>query len=253
MARFRWGAGGDERSLVAVFRSSADAVTVWGIFQGQGERVSKRLLVFLCGLVAPWFAGVALAAEVALVGVIGERAILVVNGGRPQTVAVGRQTAEGVKVLAVRGDTAQVEFDGVREQLRLGERVVHQTPTVREALRVQADAQGHFWLSVRFNGSPVQRSVVDTGATLVSMGRSAARQAGIDYLQGEEGMSLTANGPVKVWRVRIDALDLGGIVVHNVEAAVHEGELPVVLLGMSLLNRLNWERDAGVLVLSKRY
>lgn len=253
MARFRWGAGGDERSLVAVFRSSADAVTVWGIFQGQGERVSKRLLVFLCGLVAPWFAGLALAAEVALVGVIGERAILVVNGGRPQTVAVGRQTAEGVKVLAVRGDTAQVEFDGVREQLRLGERVVHQTPTVREALRVQADAQGHFWLSVRFNGSPVQRSVVDTGATLVSMGRSAARQAGIDYLQGEEGMSLTANGPVKVWRVRIDALDLGGIVVHNVEAAVHEGELPVVLLGMSLLNRLNWERDAGVLVLSKRY
>jgi len=253
LARFRWGAGGDERSLVAVFRSSADAVTVWGIFQGQGERVSKRLLVFLCGLVAPWFAGLALAAEVALVGVIGERAILVVNGGRPQTVAVGRQTAEGVKVLAVRGDTAQVEFDGVREQLRLGERVVHQTPTVREALRVQADAQGHFWLSVRFNGSPVQRSVVDTGATLVSMGRSAARQAGIDYLQGEEGMSLTANGPVKVWRVRIDALDLGGIVVHNVEAAVHEGELPVVLLGMSLLNRLNWERDAGVLVLSKRY
>lgn len=225
---------------------------VWERLMDSWRRAQR---VALGGLVVTLSGAVpsASAADVALAGVIGSRAILVVNGGAPQTVAAGASTREGVRLLSISNAIAFIEFDGVREQLRLGERVVHQTPTVREALRVQADAQGHFWLSVRFNGSPVQRSVVDTGATLVSMGRSAARQAGIDYLQGEEGMSLTANGPVKVWRVRIDALDLGGIVVHNVEAAVHEGELPVVLLGMSLLNRLNWERDAGVLVLSKRY
>ena len=193
------------------------------------------------------------AAEGALVGTIGSRAILIVDGGRPQTIAVGGSTVEGVRLLSLNGDVARVALEGVQEVLRLGESVVHQAPSERNALRLSADDKGHFWVSARINGASAQRCVIDTGATLVSIGKGVALQAGINYLKGAPGTSLTANGPVQVWRVRIDSLDLGGIVVHNVEAAVHDGDLPVVLLGMSLLNRLQWSRDGNALVLSKRF
>ena len=193
------------------------------------------------------------AVEVALVGKIGSRAILVINGGRPQTIAVGGSSIEGVRVLSLQGDVARVAFEGGQQALRLGDSVVHQAPAKRDAMRLTADAKGLFWVSARFNGALAQRCVIDTGATLVSISTDVARQAGIDYLKGTPGTSLNANGPVKVWQVRIDSLDLGGMVVHNVEAAVHEGELPLVLLGMSLLNRLHWSRDGEALVLSKRF
>lgn len=214
-----------------------------------------RLQVVLFGAVVTVSVGLptASAADVVLAGTIGPRAILVVNEGVAQVVAVGASTREGVRLLSIRDEVAVIEFGGIRQSLRFGDHTVHQTIAASESLRLSADAQGHFWLSTRFNGSPMQRSVVDTGATLVSMGQSVAREAGIDYRKGEEGVSLTANGPVRVWRVRIDTLEFGGVVVHNVEAAVHESELPVVLLGMSLLNRFHWERDANVLVLRKRY
>jgi len=39
----------------------------------------------------------------------------------------------------------------------------------------------------------------------------------------------------------------------GVDAAVHETDLPVVLLGMSFLNRMDWRREGDRLLLKKRY
>lgn len=117
---------------------------------------------------------------------------------------------------------------------------------------LQADSQGHFFTRGRVNEKPVQ-FLVDTGATLVSLGRGDAERAGIDYAKGAPAPSNTANGTVRVWLVQVDTLEVGGVKVHNVQAAVHEQDLTVSPLGMSFLNRMRWQRDGDKLVLKKRY
>ena len=192
-------------------------------------------------------------ADVALAGVIGARAVLVIDAGAPQTLAVGARSREGVKLVALRDEIATVEVDGRRETLRLGEHAIH-VKGWQEAVRLQlqADSQGHFVSRGRINGIEVNL-LVDTGATFVSLGRSDAKRIGLDYTKGERGLTATANGTVPVWRMRLDTVELGGMTLHNVDASVHESELPLVLLGMSFLNRTQWQRDGDKLILQKRY
>ena len=192
-------------------------------------------------------------ADVALAGVIGARAVLVIDAGAPQTLAVGARSREGVKLVALRDEIATVEVDGRRKTLRLGEHAVHVKGGHQAArLQLQADSQGHFVSRGRINGIEVNL-LVDTGATFVSLGRSDAKRIGLDYTKGERGLTATANGTVPVWRMRLDTVELGGMTLHNVDASVHESELPLVLLGMSFLNRTQWQRDGDKLILQKRY
>ena len=117
---------------------------------------------------------------------------------------------------------------------------------------LQADSRGHFVTAGRVNGVGAQ-FLIDTGATLVSIGRRDAERAGLDYRKGTVAQSSTANGIVRVWRLQIDSLEVGGLAFHNVDAAVHEKDLPVNLLGMSFLNRTQWQREGDKLILQKRY
>lgn len=216
--------------------------------------MSKWRIVF--GFVfgsAVWAApGVALATEVALAGVFRTKAVLVINGGQPKTLAVGQRTGEGVVLLAVDGDTAVVDVNGVRERLRLGERVVRGVSGGGQDLYLEADGRGHFVTTGLVNGVAVQ-FLVDTGATLVSIGMSDARRMGIDVTRGEPGVSQTANGTARVWRVKLDSIKVGQVVLHGVDAAVHANDLPIALLGMSFLNRMEMNREGSRLVLKKRY
>ncbi len=211
-----------------------------------------RLRLFSIGAALASVCASGIAAEVAVVGMIGTRAILVVNDGAPQTVAVGGRSREGVRVLGVDGDVATLEVDGKRQRIRMGERVVRREGGVGEGLVLQADSRGHFLAQGRINGNETG-FLVDTGATLVSLGKSDAQRAGVDFTKGSPGRSVTANGTVRVWRVQLDTLELGGMRVHNVEAAVHEQDLPFALLGMSFLNRMHWQREGDKLILRKRY
>ena len=208
------------------------------------------------GVLSVWLAVLPFAvqgADVALAGVIGARAVLVIDAGAPQTLAVGARSREGVKLVALRDEIATVEVDGRRETLRLGEHAIH-VKGGQEAVRLQlqADSQGHFVSRGRINGIEVNL-LVDTGATFVSLGRSDAKRIGLDYTKGERGLTATANGTVPVWRMRLDTVELGGMTMHNVDASVHESELPMTLLGMSFLNRTQWQRDGDKLILQKRY
>jgi aspartyl protease family protein len=64
---------------------------------------------------------------------------------------------------------------------------------------------------------------------------------------------MTANGMAQVWRVKLDTLKLGAITLHEVDAAVHASELPIVLLGMSFLNRMEMKRDGDTMTLRRRF
>jgi aspartyl protease family protein len=94
---------------------------------------------------------------------------------------------------------------------------------------------------------------VDTGASLISMGVSDARRIGLNYLQGQPGLSNTANGVVQVYRVKLDTVRLGDITLNNVDAVVHGSDMPWVLLGMSFLNRVQMSRAGDELKLVKRF
>lgn len=211
--------------------------------------------------VAPHFTGLVIlclsvsgagAMEVGLAGVLGSKALLMVNGGEPQAVAVGQQI-DGIRLVSLQGDQAVIEIDGRKRALRVGQ---HAQGSVSEQgggkVTLHADPQGHFHATVSINGATI-RFLVDTGATLISIGASDARRLGLDLGRGQRGYSETANGRAPVTRIKLDTVRIGDITLHNVDALVHASEMPVALLGMSFLNRMEMQRDGSTMTLKKRF
>jgi len=216
----------------------------------QGGAGGVRNCIVLCLCAAwPWAAQ---AADVALVGLLPGKALVVVDGGKRQTVAVGAATVEGVRLVSVEPGAAVFEIDGKRRRVRIGETVVSAPRDERMTVTLLADARGHFFASGSVNGVPM-RFLVDTGATLVSLGAGDARRAGIDASHGTPATSMTANGPARVWRVKLANVKIGDIALSDIEASVHEHDLPIALLGMSFLNRMEIRRDGVAMVLTQRY
>jgi aspartyl protease family protein len=200
------------------------------------------------------FPALALGAEVALIGVIGNKAaVLALDGGEPKTVRVG-QTWNDITVLSVEKDRATVEVKGVKRMLPIGQhyRSVGVAGTSGR-VTLAADPRGHFFAEAAVNGVPV-RFVVDTGATMVSLPQAEADRLGIDYRNAPRGNSQTANGVARVYLVKLNTVRLGGVELHSVEALVHEGAgLNQALLGMSFLNRVEMQRDGERMTLIQRF
>lgn len=209
----------------------------------------------LCGycsaLLAMWSGG-ATAADIALVGLLPGKALVVIDDGKRQTVAVGASTVEGVKLVAIESGAATFEVAGKQRRIQIGQRVVSTPGAERPTVTLTADARGHFVAPGSINGVSM-RFLVDTGATFISLGAADAKRARIDIAQGTPGMSMTANGAVRVWKVKLANVKLGGITLVEVDAAVHEQDMPVVLLGMSFLNRMEIRRDGQSMTLLQRY
>lgn len=212
-----------------------------------------RTLKSLIVLSFCWGASIACAENVALVGVFPGKAVVVIDGGSPRTLAVG-QSAGGVKVVSVEQNAAVLEVGGKRNRVRVGESPVSLSGEGSNGGQVvlSADAQGHFLANGAINSASV-RFLVDTGASSVSMGPSVATKAGVNYLKGVPILSSTANGTVQAWRVNLETVTLGGMTLRNIEGVVMPQDMPVVLLGMSVLNRLEMKRDGVSMTLRQRY
>ena len=207
----------------------------------------------LCLAGAGLWASVVYGANVGLAGLFPGKVLLTINGGAPRIVAVGSRTDEGVRVLAIEGDTATVEIDGKKRVLRVGQNVAAQPSGNGPASVVlTADVRGHFLSTGNINGATV-RFLVDTGASMISIGAGDARRIGIDPSKGEPGVANTANGQAMVSRVKLNSVRVGDIVLNNVDALVHQHDLPVTLLGMSFLNRMEMQRNGDTMTLIKRY
>lgn len=105
---------------------------------------------------------------------------------------------------------------------------------------LKANEQGHFAGRFRINGKPVD-SLIDTGATFVTMSETTARNLG--YGGNELRFRyevVTANGKVKAARVNLKSIDIGTVSVRNVDAMVIRGkDLAYPLIGMSFLKKLS--------------
>ena len=203
-------------------------------------------------------AGAAPAADVNLNGVLGNKALLIVDGGKPHWLATGETSPEGIKLISVSGDSAIVELGGKRQTLKMGqsERLTGGAASGSSGAQkviLTADGQGHFVTMGQINGVSV-RMLVDTGASFVAIGGSEAKRLGIDITNGQRSLTSTANGVVPTYRVKLDEVRVGGVTLNNVDGMVHVGDnLPIVLLGMSFLNRMEMKRDGETMTLTKRY
>jgi aspartyl protease family protein len=208
-------------------------------------RIIALVLLLACGAAA--------AADVALVGVIGDKAaVLVVDGGDPKTVRVG-QKWNGITVLSVARDRATVEIDGLRRMLIQGPHSsAPGTGSGRAETTLAADAYGHFVANGAVNGQAV-RFVVDTGATVVALPARDAQRLGLDYRRGPQGSAQTAGGTVPVYRLSLESVKLGDIELRSVDAIVIEQGLETALLGMSFLNRVEMKRDGSTMTLTRRF
>ncbi|MEJ8811146.1 retropepsin-like aspartic protease [Variovorax ureilyticus] len=195
------------------------------------------------------------AQSVMLTGTIGSRAILVVDGSAPKTVAVG-ETFQGVKLVGLQGDQATVESGGKRVSIRMD------TPVsigggggggaggTRIVLPVSSG--GHFLTQGAINGRTVS-FMLDTGATAVAMSMADAQRIGLDYTKGTPVQMNTANGVAPGYRVRLNSVRVGDVEVYDVDAVVSQQPMPYILLGNSFISRFSMRRDADQMVLEKRY
>jgi aspartyl protease family protein len=193
------------------------------------------------------------AQTVVLAGRMGERALLVI-AGRPRTVAVG-ESADGVRLLRWVDDHAEVEYQGRAVRLRVGATPAQlggtQVVSPAREVVITAGPGGHFTTSGAINGQAVS-FMVDTGATLVALGRDQAERLGIDLSNARPAMTQTANGPVPVQLVTLNSVRVGELELANVGAAVLPMPMPMVLLGNSFLARLQMRRDNDVMRLERR-
>lgn len=195
------------------------------------------------------------ATNVSVVGLFSGKAIVTINGGKQKLLKAGEKTPEGVKLLSADSNRAVLEIDGKQQSLGLGEGVSTggvQDSGGKASVTLTADAQGHFITTGSINGSPT-RFLVDTGASAISMSSAEAKRLGIAYLNGQKGLSATANGVAQIYRVSLNNVKVGDISLNGVEGIVHESAMPVVLLGMSFLNRVDMKREGSSMVLTKRF
>jgi aspartyl protease family protein len=90
-------------------------------------------------------------------------------------------------------------------------------------------------------------------ASSIAINLEDARRMGVDLIGAPSVSVQTAAGSRRALRAKLGSVQLGDILLQNVEAIVSEGnDLPVVLLGMSFLNRLDMQRTGKTLILTRR-
>ena len=194
------------------------------------------------------------AESVTLTGTIGSRAILVIDGGAPKTLAVGERI-QNVRLVSLQDGTAVVEAGNQRVTLRMDTPISVGKPVTSNGntrIVLPAGSGGHFMTQGAINGRTVT-FMLDTGATSVALSAADAERIGLVYKNGAPVQVNTANGIVTGYRVRLDSVRVGDVDVAGVDAVVSPQSMPYVLLGNSFINRFSMRRDSDQMVLEKRY
>jgi aspartyl protease family protein len=114
------------------------------------------------------------------------------------------------------------------------------------SLSIPRDSRGQFLAEGRIDGQRIG-FMVDTGASVVALNETSAARFGLRPSRGDYNAAVTtANGTVKAARTRIAMLELGGLIVRDVDAMVLPDEaLSENLLGLSFLSKLKRFEFAG--------
>src|SRR5580692_102914 len=126
-------------------------------------------------------------------------------------------------------------------------------PSGVRSLSIPRDARGHFETEGRIDGQRIA-FMVDTGASVIALNESSAARFGLRPARGDYKATVTtANGTIKAAPTRLAMVDIGGLVVRDVDAMVLPDEaLSENLLGLSFLSKLKrFEFANGRMVLEQ--
>ena len=196
-----------------------------------------------------------LSQSLALTGLLGDKALIVIDGANPKLMAVGSSSG-AVKLIAINQDRheAVVETLGQTSTLHLGASPVSvgggASPNAGRFITIPMGSGGHFFTNGFVNGRSIQ-FMVDTGASSIAIGQADAERLGIDYKkQGSPVQMGTANGVVTGQRVTLKTLRIGEVEVSNIDAIVGPS-MPFALLGNNFLSRFKMERNNDLMRLER--
>jgi aspartyl protease family protein len=121
------------------------------------------------------------------------------------------------------------------------------------SVTIPKDSRGHFQADARVDGRNLG-FMIDTGASTIALNESSAAHLGIRPFRGDFTTPVsTANGKAMAATARLASIDVGGVVVRNVDALIlPDSQLSQNLLGMTFLSRLKrFEYANGKLVLEQ--
>jgi aspartyl protease family protein len=115
-------------------------------------------------------------------------------------------------------------------------------------LRIPQAIDGHFYIEASLNGRPI-RFLVDSGATMTTIGRGTAMQAAVTVSDRRGQMVRTGNGVVRVATGRAQSFDIGSIRRSNVGLHIADAD-DFNVLGMNYLSSLKrWGVEGRWLIL----
>jgi aspartyl protease family protein len=218
--------------------------------------VYRSLFLMLLVLLLVVWPGYSVAIErLRVVALFSNKAMVEIDG-KNRLLKKGKASPEGVLLISADARGAVLEIEGKRETYELGRHVSssYSKPKTQE-VQIWRNVQGGYTTVGTINGQTVNM-LVDTGASSVAMSEVEAKRLGIPYLLTGKviRVSTASSGSVKGYRVLLDRVQVGDILLRNVEGTVIEGNSPSeVLLGMTFLGQLQMENKGNVLLLKTKY
>lgn len=191
--------------------------------------------------------------KITVSGLFKDKAIIGING-KQRILKIGRSSPEGIVLISANTQEAVIEINGEQKTYRIGSHISSSfaKPTAGAIVHVAPDRGGMYRVNGSINGFQI-KFLIDTGATLIAMNKHHAKRIGINYkLSGEPGFAETASGVSQIYLVNLETVMVGDIKLHNIQAAVHDGSFPgIILLGNSFLNQVKMNRDGPMLKLEE--
>jgi len=114
--------------------------------------------------------------------------------------------------------------------------------------RIPMALDGHFWVDAKVNGTEV-KFLVDSGATMTTIGRKTAAAAGIPVSGSRDQFVRTGNGIIRLSSSRAEQISVGEIQRRDVGVQIADND-DLNVLGMNYLSTLSrWSVEGRWLVL----
>lgn len=125
---------------------------------------------------------------------------------------------------------------GFKDNL-IGQLFPHSGVEAGEKIIFSKANDGHFYVQLKLNGKPI-KFLIDTGASNLTLNKKAAEKIGINIDDLAFTIkSYTANGVTHGAKVRLNSVQMGQFLAHNIPAMVNQGNLHISLLGMDFLKQ----------------
>ena len=220
-------------------------------------RFAKGLQKLLCRLsvmaILSAYSVVSLAIDIDVLGLFKNSAMLKIDG-KDVLLRVGETSDLGVFLVSADSKQAVVLIGDQEHRLNLSSRIGAEFKTpVSQTATVLLNKTGQHKTRGSINGRSVS-FLVDTGANIIALNTPMADSLGLDYSSSRLLQATTASGLVESREVILSTVQVGGIKVNNVKAAVLTGDFPEdILLGMSFLRNVEISENRGVLQLTDKY